>query len=97
MNKDEIIKTQQEEIEDLKCKNKIYVNSIKSHKSALEKKDKIIDEMAKYIEDESTIDEFCRKENCYADNYENGHCRKCLNCIKEYFINKVEKESKDDN
>lgn len=89
----QLIQTQQEEIEDLKWKNKIYVKSIKSHANAMEKKDKVIEEMAKYIEDESTVDEFCSKENCYADDYENGHCRKCLNCIKEYFINKVEEEN----
>ena len=112
MNKDEIIKTQQEEIERLKqTELKTKGGGIKvtleglldiekkmlELEAEIEKKDKIIDEMAKYIEDESTVDEFCSKENCYADDYENGHCRKCLNCIKKYFINKAEKENKDDN
>ena len=52
-------------------------------------KDKIIDLMAEFIEDELTVDEFCTKEGCYADNYIDGHCEKCLNCIKQYFENKA--------
>ena len=55
----------------------------------LEEKDKTIDLMAEYIEDELTVDEFCTKEGCYADNYIDGHCEKCLNCIKQYFENKA--------
>lgn len=58
----------------------------------LEEQDKIIDLMAEFIEDELTVDEFCTKEGCYADNYIDGHCEKCLNCIKQYFENKA-KES----
>ena len=57
--------------------------------SMLEEKDKTIDLMAEYIEDELTVDEFCTKEGCYADNYIDGHCEKCLNCIKQYFENKA--------
>ncbi len=57
--------------------------------SMLEEKDKTIDLMAEYIEDELTVDEFCTKEGCYADNYTDGHCEKCLNCIKQYFENKA--------
>lgn len=55
----------------------------------IEKQEKIINEMAEYMEDELTIDDFCTKENCYADEYVNGHCQKCLNCIIEYFEKKV--------
>lgn len=54
-----------------------------------EGKDKIIDKMAECIEDELTVDEFCTREGCYADNYIDGHCEKCLNCIKQYFENKA--------
>lgn len=61
--------------------------------SRLERKEveleKIIDLVAKFIEDEFTVDKFCTKKGCYADNYINGHCEKCLNCIKQYFINKA--------
>ena len=56
--------------------------------------EKIIDLMTEYIEDELTVDEFCTKEGCYADNYIDGHCEKCLNCIKQYFENKA-KETED--
>lgn len=38
----QLIQTQQEEINDLKWKNEIYVKSIKSHKSEIEKKDNIV-------------------------------------------------------
>ena len=61
--------------------------------SRLERKEveleKAIDLMAEFIEDESTVDKFCTKKGCYADNYINGHCEKCLNCIKQYFIKKA--------
>lgn len=62
---------------------------MKWQKQELDQKDKIIDLMAEYIEDELTVDEFCTKEGCYADNYIDGHCEKCLNCIKQYFENKA--------
>ena len=48
--------------------------------------------MAEFIEDELTVDEFCTKEGCYADNYIDGHCEKCLNCIKQYFENKAKEQ-----
>ena len=70
----------------------VVLNLIEKQQKEIEKKDKIIDLMAKYIEDELTVDEFCSKENCYADNYEDGHCQKCLNCMKQYFERKVEEE-----
>ena len=59
------------------------------HVIECENKDKIIDLMAEFIEDELTVDEFCTKEGCYADNYIEGHCEKCLNCIKQHFENKA--------
>lgn len=46
--------------------------------------EKMIQEMAKYIED-TVEDDICNKENCFADKYENGHCQKCVNCIIDYF------------
>jgi hypothetical protein len=67
----------------------INVEVLETVLSMLEEKDKTIDLMAEYIEDELTVDEFCTKEGCYADNYTDGHCEKCLNCIKQYFENKV--------
>lgn len=67
----------------------INVEVLETVLSMLEEKDKTIDLMAEYIEDELTVDEFCTKEGCYADNYTDGHCEKCLNCIKQYFENKA--------
>lgn len=61
----------------------------KSLKGQIIKQNKMIDLMTEYIEDELTVDEFCTKEGCYADNYIDGHCEKCLNCIKQYFENKA--------
>ena len=55
----------------------------------VEKREKMIELMAEYLEDELT-DDICNKENCYADEYINGHCQKCLNCIKQYFEKKAE-------
>lgn len=80
----------------------VYISELETVLSILEEKDKtisskdkIIDLMAEFIEDELTVDEFCTKEGCYADNYIDGHCEKCLNCIKQYFENKA-KEVKND-
>lgn len=67
----------------------IYQDAIETVLSMLEEQDKIIDLMAEFIEDELTVDEFCTKEGYYADNYIDGHCEKCLNCIKQYFENKA--------
>lgn len=61
----------------------------KNLKGIIKKQNKIIDLMTEFIEDELTVDEFCTKEDCYADNYIDGHCEKCLNCIKQYFENKA--------
>lgn len=55
----------------------------------IEKQDKIINEMAEFIEDEMTVDEFCKEKNCYADEYINGHCQKCLKCIIKFYSKKV--------
>lgn len=54
------------------------------------KQEKLIELMVEYLEDELT-DDICNKENCYADEYINGHCQKCLNCVKQYFEKKAEK------
>ena len=61
----------------------------KSLKGQIIKQNKMIGLMAEFIEDELTVSEFCTKEGCYADNYIDGHCEKCLNCIKQYFENKA--------
>lgn len=68
------------------------INEVTIKQCELEKKDKIIDLMAKDIEDETTMENYCNREDCYADIYINGHCEKCLNCIKRYFTKQVEGE-----
>lgn len=70
-------------------KYSLYKEEFSRLNKQLQNKDKIIDLMAEFIEDELTVDEFCTKEDCYADNYIDGHCEKCLNCIKQYFENKA--------
>ena len=55
----------------------------------LEQDEKVIEEMAKYIED-TAIDDVCTKKDCCADKYENGHCKKCVNCIIDHFRKKCE-------
>lgn len=67
----------------------VYISELETVLSILEEKDKTIDLMAEFIEDELTVDKFCTKKGCYADNYIDGHCEKCLNCIKQYFENKA--------
>lgn len=77
-----------------------YLSMYKMCKAEIEKKNKIIDEMANklhklalYYDDEGTYCEI-KKEICdELDNVEDIH-KHCTNCIKKYFINKVEKESK---
>lgn len=70
-------------------KYSLYKEEFSKLNKQLQNKNKIIDFMAEFIEDELTVDEFCTKEGCYADNYIDGHCEKCLNCIKQYFENKA--------
>lgn len=63
---------------------------IEKQQKELEKKDKIIDLMAEDIEDETTMENYCNREDCYADEYIDGHCQKCLNCIIKYFTKKAD-------
>lgn len=65
------------------------MEDIKKLLKAYKQDEKIIQEMAEYIED-TVEDDICNKENCFADKYENGHCQKCVNCIIDYFRNRCE-------
>lgn len=97
MNENSNIEFIKDFIADLKKSNSspytLYPFNYKLEKSLtniieeLEKKEKIIVKMAEYLEDNLT-DELCYKDNCYADEYKDGHCQKCVNCIKEYFEKK---------
>lgn len=55
-------------------------------KAKLDKKEAVINEMAKYLDAEDATETFCegqKEADCIAD---------CINCIKEYFTNKVEQK-----
>ena len=88
---DELLRKLRNRVKEVKKLEKysLYKKEFSKLNKQLQNKDKIIDLMAEFIEDELTVDEFCTKEGCYADNYIDGHCEKCLNCIKQYFENKV--------
>ena len=79
-----IIQKQQEEIELLK-EQKQYV--IDEYSETIEKKDKIIDEMAGYIATLDIEEDICSKtENEHCDKMNFGECE---DCIKQYFESKV--------
>lgn len=88
---DELLRKLRNRVKEVKKLEKysLYKEEFSKLNKQLQNKDKIIDLMAEFIEDELTVDEFCTKEGCYADNYIDGHCEKCLNCIKQYFENKA--------
>lgn len=67
-----------------------YNYAVKTVLNLIEKKDKIIDEMAKYISEIDTSEEICENIDC--DENTNIHTGEidCKNCIKEYFKKKVE-------
>ena len=92
-----LIKEQQEEIERLKTDNgnvwQLNANMSKRHLKdicKLKKKDKQIDLMAKFIEnnmsEKKIINEICIKSKC---NNEECHEDDLKDCIKQYFANKV--------
>ena len=79
----------EEEIEKYKyLYSKALNNTIKADRDGL-KKDKIIDLMAVHIKTTAIYE--CPSKDCEDDG-----SITCEDCIKEYFINKVEKENKDE-
>lgn len=93
-----LIKEQQEEIERLKTDNgnvwQLNANMSKRHLKdicKLKQKDKQIDLMAKFIEnnmsEKKIINEICIKSKC---NNEECHEDDLKDCIKQYFARKVE-------
>ena len=82
-----LVQSQQEEI---KTQRDIIVRHIKKKvklEEEIEKKDKIMDEMATYIGKIDESEDLCNDDICHEGN-------NCNRCIIEYFINKVEKEKK---
>lgn len=104
-----LIKTQQEEIKKKDGQIQVLMNRTKNLNKECQQhfdnmmdtikenseKDKIIDEMVKYISDLDIDEDICMKNVVNAEicNEEYSNCKEC---IKEYFINKVEKENKDE-
>ena len=72
------------ELDDIEIMN----TAIDTVLNELEKKDKIINEMAEYLDKEDITETFCEGKldvECVSE---------CRSCIIEYFTNKVEKEGK---
>lgn len=68
------------------------IKAISTVLSELEKKDKVINEMAKHIQENEFYDDIiCMEKNCKNEEC-HGECGE--DCIKEYFTNKVEREGK---
>ncbi len=72
--------------------NKLIENSIDTVLNLIDKQNKVIDEMAKRLEDEElyvNVNGICLYgEDCHED---------CKDCIKQYFIRKVEENGKNSN
>ena len=70
---------------------------IKNMQKELQLKDKVIEEMAKFIANQDVDEEICSKiknptseeSDCYASIYVENACEECVN---QYFINKVKGE-----
>lgn len=72
--------------------SKEYIKAIETVLSELEKKDKIIDLMAEWIENYTN---YYDEDGCYCE-VEKDICNKnieCDNCIKQYFEEKVEEDN----
>lgn len=64
------------------------------HVLECEKKDKIIDEMAIYINNFDIDEDICKKVDESCKNYAGENGKLCNECIIKYFTNKVEREGK---
>lgn len=78
--------------QDLEKRAKIFktaLNLIQKQQAEIEKKDKIIDEMAEAMDDikDPQVCEYCNNNNLYCENEE-----KCREGIKQYFEKKVRDE-----
>lgn len=63
----------------------ILLRQLQKSKREIEKKDKIIDLMATYIGKVDISEDLCNDDICDEGN-------NCNKCVKEYFLNEVEKE-----
>ena len=88
------------ELENLKWKNEIYVKSIKSHKSAIEKQEKELEtykKIAEFMADFINMYTLSGEENQYChrviDCQVIGGSRSCIECIIDWARKEVENES----
>lgn len=74
----------------------IVLNILKTQQEEIEKKNTVIEEMARFIEcnelDDKILKIYCDRTSILCKHKE--EIGSCVSCIKEYFINKVEKENK---
>ena len=84
--------------QDMGIGNLIYkfVQAFKEQQKEIEKKDKIIDEMAKSIVHNNDIDyEICEnvhEQEIECEGYSRETNQRCEKCVKQYFENKVKGE-----
>lgn len=67
---------------------------INKQNKEIKKKDKIIDEMAIYINNFDIDEDICKKVDEPCKNYAGENGKLCNECIIKYFTNKVEREGK---
>lgn len=93
-----LIQTQQAELEKKDKQIEQYQNMLATndmlHVLECEKKDKIIDEMAIYINNFDIDEDICKKVDEPCKNYAGENGKLCNECIIKYFTKKVEKEGK---
>lgn len=85
------IEDKQDEINVLEAQRDSIENQFEQAKAEIEKKDRIIDEMAEWIEKHT---KYYDEDGCYCE-VEKDICNKnieCEDCIKEYFTKKVEED-----
>lgn len=66
----------------------LAIKNVLARLKELEQNEKVIEEMAKHIE-ENALDDICTKKDCYSDEYIDGHCPKCVKCVIEHFRKEV--------
>lgn len=70
----------------------VVLNLIEKQQAELEKKDKIIDEMAEHIVSSAIVDDTVCAIKCDCDNGVECSHKKMLKCTKDYFKKKVEEK-----
>lgn len=90
------IEYKQDDINVLEAQRDSIENQFEHAKSELEKKDKIIDEMAMSLYDYANLEVVINCPAEYDENFDLSKCRmnladrNCISCIKQYFERKAE-------